>query len=159
RPLTDRVVREPTPWPERAPRRAAVSAFGFGGTNAHLVLEQFAGQRLVPRAAPRPPARLAIAGMAARVGSLASLEQLDRALYEGRSDLRPPPPERWSGVDARPALLAELGLEQAPEGAYLDAFDVDFLRAGVPPDSSDRPIPQQLLLFDVADDAIRDAGL
>src|SRR6185437_5517279 len=100
RPLTDRVVREPTPWPEHGDgglRRAAVSAFGFGGTNAHLVLEQFAGRRVEARAAPPPPARIAIAGMAARLGSLASLEQLDRALYEGRSDRRPPPPGRWCG--------------------------------------------------------------
>ncbi|WP_254716792.1 type I polyketide synthase [Actinomadura sp. WMMB 499] len=34
------VVAEETPWPERGhPARAGVSGFGFGGTNAHLVLE------------------------------------------------------------------------------------------------------------------------
>ena len=32
---------KPTQWPASAgPRRAAVSAFGFGGTNAHVVMEQ-----------------------------------------------------------------------------------------------------------------------
>ncbi|NBM18357.1 type I polyketide synthase [Streptomyces sp. GC420] len=37
-----RVVTEPAPWPEsgRAAALAGVSAFGFGGTNAHAVLEQ-----------------------------------------------------------------------------------------------------------------------
>ena len=38
------VPTENTPWPENAeglPRRAAVSSFGFGGTNGHLVLESY----------------------------------------------------------------------------------------------------------------------
>ena len=36
-----KVVAETTPWPTTGrPRRGGVSAFGFGGTNAHLVLEQ-----------------------------------------------------------------------------------------------------------------------
>ncbi|EMD25376.1 type I polyketide synthase [Amycolatopsis azurea] len=36
-----KVVTEPTPWPRRSGRATAgVSAFGFGGTNAHVVLEQ-----------------------------------------------------------------------------------------------------------------------
>ncbi|HEX2685662.1 MAG TPA: amino acid adenylation domain-containing protein, partial [Kofleriaceae bacterium] len=36
-----RVQTQLTPWPESAgPRRAGVSAFGFGGTNAHAVLEE-----------------------------------------------------------------------------------------------------------------------
>ncbi|MFE2746272.1 aminotransferase class I/II-fold pyridoxal phosphate-dependent enzyme [Streptomyces scopuliridis] len=46
------ITREPRAWrPERdAPRRAGVSAFGFGGTNVHMVLEQ----------APEPSAERAV---------------------------------------------------------------------------------------------------
>ncbi|MFF7082610.1 type I polyketide synthase, partial [Streptomyces lavendulae] len=39
--LNLRVVREATAWPSsEGPRRAGVSAFGMGGTNCHVVLEQ-----------------------------------------------------------------------------------------------------------------------
>ncbi|AFE09961.1 polyketide synthase type I [Corallococcus coralloides DSM 2259] len=40
------------PWPENGdhPRRAATNGFGFGGTNAHLVLEEYRGGPLAPRA-------------------------------------------------------------------------------------------------------------
>ncbi|HRG98813.1 MAG TPA: beta-ketoacyl synthase N-terminal-like domain-containing protein, partial [Polyangiaceae bacterium] len=38
-----RLLREEEPWesPEGTPRRAAISNFGFGGNNAHLVLEEW----------------------------------------------------------------------------------------------------------------------
>lgn len=43
------------PWESSGPRRAGVNAFGFGGVNAHVVLEQ-SGEDREPTAAPAAPA-------------------------------------------------------------------------------------------------------
>ncbi|MBI3869321.1 MAG: SDR family NAD(P)-dependent oxidoreductase [Verrucomicrobia bacterium] len=42
-----RVLRELEPWPPELPLRASVSAMGFGGINAHLVLESVVAERRV----------------------------------------------------------------------------------------------------------------
>ncbi|MES1204670.1 MAG: amino acid adenylation domain-containing protein [Pseudomonadota bacterium] len=49
--VTDRLL----PWPASGgtPRRAAVSSFGVGGTNAHVVLEEAPPAQAVPSARPR----------------------------------------------------------------------------------------------------------
>ena len=53
------VTQAPLPWPEHAPRRAAVSAMGFGGINTHVVLESEGRQKgQGPRAEGRGPAPL-----------------------------------------------------------------------------------------------------
>ncbi|WP_329046988.1 type I polyketide synthase [Amycolatopsis sp. NBC_01488] len=57
-----KVVTEPTPWPSYSGRPVAgVSAFGFGGTNAHVVLEQAA-----PIGLPAPGAGVRIGLLSAR---------------------------------------------------------------------------------------------
>ncbi|MFE9773295.1 amino acid adenylation domain-containing protein [Streptomyces sp. NPDC005931] len=46
------LVTELSPWESTGPRRAGINAFGFGGTNAHAVLEQAPP---APVRTPRPP--------------------------------------------------------------------------------------------------------
>ncbi|ARP74582.1 type I polyketide synthase [Streptomyces pluripotens] len=75
-------------WPERRhPRRAAVSAFGVGGTNAHVVLEEAPAVQDPPRP-PETPHRHVLPLSARTAGALrGQAEALARHL-DNRPDLR-----------------------------------------------------------------------
>jgi acyl-CoA synthetase (AMP-forming)/AMP-acid ligase II/3-oxoacyl-(acyl-carrier-protein) synthase/acyl carrier protein len=53
-----RVAREATPWPSETKRIAGVSSFGFGGTNAHIVLGQAPRSPLPNTSGEEPTAQL-----------------------------------------------------------------------------------------------------
>jgi acyl transferase domain-containing protein/3-hydroxymyristoyl/3-hydroxydecanoyl-(acyl carrier protein) dehydratase len=82
-----RVVREPEPW--SGSRRAGVSAFGFGGNNAHLVVEPWDA---VTSATPEPTSlreaastAVAVVALAVRAGKAKTTEQFTTALLNGTS--------------------------------------------------------------------------
>ena len=61
------VSARPRPWPENAPgepRRAAVNGFGFGGSNAHLVLEEPGASAPRSTAASPPTESIAVVALA-----------------------------------------------------------------------------------------------
>ncbi|MET9520655.1 type I polyketide synthase [Streptomyces sp. NPDC002994] len=79
-----RLLTESVPWEQRAgsPRRAAVSAFGVGGTNAHVVLEEAPAPPPPPPPAStgaRPaPASAPVAWVVSGRGEAALRDQADR---------------------------------------------------------------------------------
>ncbi|NET06427.1 MAG: beta-ketoacyl synthase [Symploca sp. SIO2B6] len=163
----EQIVRASTPWPNKdSPKRAAISAFGFGGTNAHLILEQPKPPQAMPDiwaedSEPVATAKMAIVGMDALFGACDGLEAFDRSIYEGKQHFIPLPPKRWQGIEQQEQLLKDYGFEdsQAPLGAYIQDFEIDTLRFKIPPNEVEKLNPQQLLTIKVADRALQDAKL
>ncbi len=136
-----RVLTRAEPWPARDaghPRRAAISGFGFGGVNAHVLIEEWvpeerhrSARRKSPAASPSEPAPIAIVGMAARVGmreGAAAFSQLVFGPEDGSPDLR------------------------------IRSLDLPLGRFRIPPRELEEMLPQQSLMLQVAADAIGDAG-
>jgi len=142
------IVRQNTPWLD-AHKTAGINAFGFGGVNAHLILQSPSAVLSQTHSnAQTPASRLAIVGMDAHFGNCDGLEAFARTLYDAKQHFLPLPPHRWKGLT-----------DQAPQAAYIDSFEIDFLRFKFPPREDDQPTPQHLLLLKVADNAVQDAQL
>ncbi|WP_073839326.1 beta-ketoacyl synthase N-terminal-like domain-containing protein [Micromonospora sp. CB01531] len=77
-----RLLHEAEEW--TGPRRAAVSAFGFGGNNAHLIVDAWDGSPVSP--APvlrRRRDKVAIVAIGARVGDGDGVDAVRRNLFSG----------------------------------------------------------------------------
>ncbi len=167
-----RVQTAAAPWERRdrdRPRRAAVSAFGFGGINAHLLVEAYRPDRAGPAAvvskapavpltsiSPPPSPDVAIVGMEAHIGQVKGLKAFQEAVFNGRRAFRPASAARWKDC---PALVAGLlGGKNVP-GNYLEDFEIELGAFGIPPSELDDILPQHLLMLTVAAGALEDATM
>ncbi len=159
----DKIVRTATAWPNNNTpiKRAAISAFGFGGTNSHLILEQGNTTESVESTPPVPPTKVAIVGMDAFFGNCNGLDAFERSIYDGTQHFTSLPPQRWHGIENQESVLKEYGLAdgKAPVGAYIKNFEIDTLSCKIPPNEIEKLNPQQLLLLKVSDRAVKDAKL
>lgn len=160
--LHDRVVRTVTQWPRRGSRRrAAVSAFGFGGANAHVVVAEdapSADETQTPR-----DERLSahIVGIGAYLAGGAGLDEVRRAEWNGgRPWTTAATGATVDSADA-PADVAGTG-STLVGGAALGPVPVNPIRDRVPPRDTlnMNPLPQALwhaVRAAVADAALPDA--
>jgi acyl transferase domain-containing protein len=139
-----RVLQNAEPWPQQHyPRRAGISNFGFGGNNAHVVIEEYHQPKSV-RIATAPkiakPIEIAICGIGVIAGETRGFEAFARRLLSEtdggaskrteqamvpRSDLRFPPKELHDSLGQH-SLMFEAALE-----AIRGVAKVDGERAGV----------------------------
>lgn len=145
-----RVRSAPIQWERRGaavPRRAAVSGFGFGGVNAHLLVEEWlpAARKSTPPVAVPKPEPVAVVGVAAHVGPWADARALSEHLLGGSPRAPEPKENGWARASAA-----------CPPGFLIDELAVPIDRFRIPPKELEEALPQQLLMLSVAAAALDD---
>ena len=152
------VLKESRPWDRRAadvPRRAAINGFGFGGINAHLLIEEWLGQESPQAArAVTPPEPVAVVGMATRVGCWPDLEAFQKQVLYRENAREPAARALWRGLGSEE--IRRVWGRQFP-GYFLDDLSVPIERFHIAPRELAEMLPQQLLMLDVAKSALEDA--
>ena len=144
-----------TPWPSPGkglPRVAGVNAFGFGGYNMHIALEEYLGPTVaqVSVGTDIPPGNVAVP----------SETEEDRIAIIGRGCLLP-------GADniSEFSHLLFQAIEQHegehPEVSYgnLDQFQYDWRRHKIPPKQLAQEDPLHLYLLESVDQALAESGV
>ena len=159
-----RVLQTPLPWHRRnddTPRRAAVSAFGFGGINAHLLLEEWlptTQSNVTFSLSPSPPDAIAIIGINASFGPWQTMDDFQDRVFGGDSDRRPLSPTRWHGVRESNWFKNEHADGTPFAGYYRNQVSLSSQRFRIPPREMEEMLPQQLLMLHTAAEALSDAG-
>ena len=169
-----RVQTAPSAWdPADADglRRAAVSAFGFGGINGHILFEEMpTGSERKPAAAAcvsepvsikgasrhASPEPIAIIGMDGVAGALKDFNNFTRAVFNGDNPLTDRPENRWKGADD---VFKDALASVNPHGAFIDNLALKIGEFQIPPNEIKDILPQQLLALKVGAGAMTDAGL
>ncbi len=175
-----RVLAEAEPWPgpEGRPRRAAISGFGFGGINAHALIEEWVPGTAGRGAEPPPAGPIAIVGLSAHFGPFQGLRAFQERVLGGPGnaglpgDPTGPPPQPAPASGEGPTSGDEAGSWWGAEGS--DWFRGEGLRPSpayrigevvlptdrfrIPPKELEEMLPQQSLLLRLAAEAAADAG-
>ena len=114
-------------WSAISPRKAALSAFGFGGNNAHLILEEWAGQTSPPTIHPAaaPNSSVAIVSIGVIAGDSANLDQFTRVLFG-----------------------------QGPASRRTDSIELELDGLNFPPADLERSLAQQAMALGAASQAL-----
>lgn len=159
--------------PAGTPRRAAVNAFGIGGLNVHVVLEQHQSnataapvhsgsnrRTATPTIAFDEP--IAIIGRGTILPGVRTIAALEAVLQSGQSQIREVPSSRWDkslGVTAADEKSNnDVWQTSHTHGGFITDFEYDWKKHRVPPRQIQTADPLQFMFLDAADQALADAG-
>ncbi|MEZ6127369.1 MAG: beta-ketoacyl synthase N-terminal-like domain-containing protein [Planctomycetaceae bacterium] len=153
-----RVVTKTESWrPAGAVRRAAVSAFGIGGLNAHLHVEEYSRETTCSTSPDEQSISepIAIIGRGVVLPGALNVPVFDRLLTTGRSVIADAPQSRWRdavGVDC----TAESAAYCSPtsRGGYITDFVFNAQAYRIPPKQVQQCNPVQMMLLDAVTQAV-----
>ena len=156
-----RILSQAEAWPKRdeaTPRRAAISGFGFGGINAHLLIEAWEpGGAAAPAVEDVPPpdaGAIAVVALAARFGPFDSTATVRERLLGGQTEIQPEP----VASAASGGVTAQSRTRAGHRVLAIDSVAVPTDRFRIPPRELAEMLPQQLLLLSLASEATQNAG-
>ncbi|MCP4602228.1 MAG: beta keto-acyl synthase [Proteobacteria bacterium] len=131
-----RLLTEAEPWPSKSPRLAAISNFGFGGNNAHLIVEEWDDSSFTksPKTKPIKPTEIAIVGMGAMVADGTGIKDFSRTIFSGE-----------------PALSKQ---DDGTMAGTAQAYELPLMGLRFFPAALDQTLPQQLLMLKATLEAI-----
>lgn len=181
------VPTQPEAWPSPVggrPRRAGVNAFGIGGLNVHVVVEEFspsstAGHATAPVAIHHDSKNgshstngdrhkgvgtkadaqgIAIIGRGVILPGAQSIAALARLIADGTSLLRDAPKDRWrKRIGVVPGPPAPGGSSTC-RGGFIEDYAYDWKTHKIPPKQIAFANPLQFMLLDAARQALAEAG-
>jgi len=152
-----RILKTVEPWNRRQediPRRAALSGFGFGGINAHVLVEEWIGQKLRVAEPQADHCPLAVVSLAARNAGDCSTEPFfQRAMGFDKVEVGPLV-NAWN-VQSSKAIAADLPNNTVLIGKPKKAVELSLDAFRIPPRELEQMLPQQGLALDTAREALQ----
>ncbi|MDR1383778.1 MAG: C45 family autoproteolytic acyltransferase/hydrolase [Planctomycetaceae bacterium] len=148
---------------ENRPRTAAVDAFGIGGLNGHVVIEEFdrspkAKEKTNQQHSHLPkgsPPNIAVIGMGCVLPGAFSFSEFWNLLHSGKDAFSPIPHDR-NDLLFTTKELKELANFKA---GFVRGYEYDWKRHKIPPNQIAKANPLQFMILGAADEALENAGI